>query len=86
MKIVCDNCGAKYSIADEKVAGKVFRIGHLGHLNELSLMGTLAGVEMGLTLAGVPHHGGGVQIAMQSLTGPQADDRAAVAADGRAVA
>ncbi|MCB1740390.1 MAG: aminotransferase class V-fold PLP-dependent enzyme [Gammaproteobacteria bacterium] len=69
-----------------KVAGKVFRIGHLGHLNELSLMGTLAGVEMGLTLAGVPHHGGGVQIAMQSLTGPQADDRAAVAADGRAVA
>ena len=38
-----------------KVAGKVFRIGHLGWFNELMLMGTLAGVEMGLTAGGVPH-------------------------------
>lgn len=37
-----------------KLAGKVFRIGHLGDFNDLSLAGTLAGVEMGLTLAGVP--------------------------------
>ena len=47
-----------------KVQGKVFRIGHLGDFNELMLMGTLAGVEMGLGLAGVPHQKGGVDAAM----------------------
>lgn len=41
-----------------KVRGKVFRIGHLGDFNELMLAGTLAGVEMGLRLAGVPHQSG----------------------------
>jgi alanine-glyoxylate transaminase / serine-glyoxylate transaminase / serine-pyruvate transaminase len=50
-----------------KVAGKVFRIGHLGDFNDLTLMGTLAGVEMGLELAGVPHRAGGAQAAMQYL-------------------
>lgn len=50
-----------------KVADKVFRIGHLGDFNELMLMGTLAGVEMGLGLAGVPHAKGGVQAAMDYL-------------------
>ena len=52
-----------------KVAGKVFRIGHLGWFNELMLMGTLAGVEMGLAAAGVPHRRGGVEAAMAYLTG-----------------
>jgi alanine-glyoxylate transaminase/serine-glyoxylate transaminase/serine-pyruvate transaminase len=52
-----------------KVAGKVFRIGHLGDFNDLTLMGTLAGVEMGLELAGVPHKKGGVQAAMDYLAG-----------------
>jgi alanine-glyoxylate transaminase/serine-glyoxylate transaminase/serine-pyruvate transaminase len=52
-----------------KVAGKVFRIGHLGWLNELMLMGTLAGVEMGLAASGVPHRRGGVEAAMAYLTG-----------------
>ena len=47
-----------------KVQGKVFRIGHLGGFNELMLAGTLAGVEMGLEAAGVPHEKGGVQAAM----------------------
>ena len=42
-----------------RLAGKVFRIGHLGDFNDLTLMGTLAGVEMGLELAGVPHRKGG---------------------------
>jgi alanine-glyoxylate transaminase/serine-glyoxylate transaminase/serine-pyruvate transaminase len=51
-----------------KLAGRVFRIGHLGSFNDLMLMGTLSGVEMGLSLAGVPHKPGGVQAAMQSLT------------------
>jgi alanine-glyoxylate transaminase/serine-glyoxylate transaminase/serine-pyruvate transaminase len=52
-----------------KVAGKVFRIGHLGWFNELMLMGTLAGVEMSLALAGVPHRRGGVEAAMDYLSG-----------------
>jgi alanine-glyoxylate transaminase/serine-glyoxylate transaminase/serine-pyruvate transaminase len=52
-----------------KVAGKVFRIGHLGDFNELMLAGTLAGIEMGLALAGVPHEKGGVQAALDFLSG-----------------
>jgi len=51
-----------------KVADKVFRIGHLGDFNDLMLLGTLAGVEMGLELAGVPHRKGGVAAAMASIT------------------
>jgi len=51
-----------------KVKGKVFRIGHLGDMNDLTLMGTLAGVEMGLSLADVPHQKGGVDKAMAYLT------------------
>jgi alanine-glyoxylate transaminase / serine-glyoxylate transaminase / serine-pyruvate transaminase len=50
-----------------KVAGKVFRIGHLGECNELTLLGALSGVEMGLSAAGVPHRSGGVDAAMKSL-------------------
>jgi alanine-glyoxylate transaminase/serine-glyoxylate transaminase/serine-pyruvate transaminase len=50
-----------------QLAGKVFRIGHLGAFNDLTLMGTLAGVEMGLRLADVPHQPGGVQAAMSYL-------------------
>jgi len=50
-----------------KVAGKVFRIGHLGDFNDLMLLGTLGGVEMSLALAGVPHRKGGVQAAMEHL-------------------
>ncbi len=50
-----------------KVADKVFRIGHLGDFNDLTLMATLSGIEMSLGLAGVPHVRGGVQAAMESL-------------------
>jgi alanine-glyoxylate transaminase / serine-glyoxylate transaminase / serine-pyruvate transaminase len=50
-----------------KLGGKVFRIGHLGDFNDLTLMGTLAGVEMGLALAGVPVKKEGVQAAMAYL-------------------
>jgi alanine-glyoxylate transaminase/serine-glyoxylate transaminase/serine-pyruvate transaminase len=50
-----------------KFTDKVFRIGHLGDFNDLTLLGALSGVEMGLTLANVPHHKGGVNAAMQSL-------------------
>jgi alanine-glyoxylate transaminase/serine-glyoxylate transaminase/serine-pyruvate transaminase len=50
-----------------KLADKVFRIGHLGHFNDLMLAGTLAGVEMGLRLSGIPHTEGGVMAALNSL-------------------
>jgi alanine-glyoxylate transaminase/serine-glyoxylate transaminase/serine-pyruvate transaminase len=50
-----------------KLAGKIFRIGHLGSFNDLMLAGTLCGVEMGLRLAGVPHNEGGVLAALNSL-------------------
>jgi len=50
-----------------KLAGRVFRIGHLGDFNDLSLLGTLGGVEMGLQAAGVPHRKGGVQAAIDHL-------------------
>ncbi len=56
-----------------KVAGRVFRIGHLGDFNDLMLMGTLSGVEMGLELAGVPYKRGGVQAALDYLTGRDQD-------------
>ena len=54
-----------------KLAGKIFRIGHLGAFNDLTLAGTLCGVEMGLKLAGVPHKEGGVLAALHSLTTSQ---------------
>ncbi|WP_333903701.1 pyridoxal-phosphate-dependent aminotransferase family protein [Achromobacter insolitus] len=55
-----------------KLADRVFRIGHLGYFNDLTLCGTLAGVEMGLAAAGVPHRPGGVQAAMEFLAGERA--------------
>ena len=51
-----------------KLADKVFRIGHLGHFNDLMLAGTLAGVEMGLGLSDVPHTSGGMMAALDSLS------------------
>ena len=50
-----------------KLADRVFRIGHLGDFNDLMLIGTLAGVEMGLRDAGMPYRAGGVQAAMEVL-------------------
>ena len=50
-----------------RLAGKVFRIGHLGDFNDLTLLGALAGVEMGLELAGIPHRKQGVAEAMNYL-------------------
>ena len=62
-----------------RLSGKVFRIGHLGWFNDLMLCGTLAGVAMGLALAGVPHRKGGVDAAMGYLVdaSPRALPRAA---------
>jgi alanine-glyoxylate transaminase/serine-glyoxylate transaminase/serine-pyruvate transaminase len=60
-----------------KVADKVFRIGHLGDFNDLMLIATLAGVEMGLKKAGVPHSAGGVSAAMEVLHTLELKDMAA---------
>lgn len=51
-----------------KLKSKVFRIGHLGDFNELMLMATLSGVEMGMELTKIPFQKGGVQAAMKYLT------------------
>jgi alanine-glyoxylate transaminase/serine-glyoxylate transaminase/serine-pyruvate transaminase len=53
-----------------QMKGKIFRIGHLGDLNDLMLIGSLAGVEMGLHAAEIPHRSGGVQAAMEFLQNP----------------
>jgi alanine-glyoxylate transaminase/serine-glyoxylate transaminase/serine-pyruvate transaminase len=68
-QVVLDNFDMSLGAGLSKVADKVFRIGHLGHFNDLMLMGTLAGVEMGLELAGVPYRKGGVAAAMEVLKG-----------------
>ncbi len=51
-----------------RLAGKAFRIGHLGDFNDLMLAGTLCGVEMGLAAAWIPHNKGGVQTALDFLS------------------
>jgi len=66
-KIILENFDMSLGAGLSKLAGKVFRIGHLGHFNDLMLAGTLSGVEMGLRLAGVPHKDGGVAAALDSL-------------------
>jgi alanine-glyoxylate transaminase/serine-glyoxylate transaminase/serine-pyruvate transaminase len=66
-KIVLDRFNMSLGQGLGKLAGKVFRIGHLGYFNDLMLCGTLAGVEMGLALAAVPHRKGGAQAAMDYL-------------------
>jgi alanine-glyoxylate transaminase/serine-glyoxylate transaminase/serine-pyruvate transaminase len=68
-KVVLDRFDMSLGQGLGKVTGKVFRIGHLGHFNELMLCGTLAGVEMGLAAAGVPYRKGGVQAALDYLAG-----------------
>jgi alanine-glyoxylate transaminase/serine-glyoxylate transaminase/serine-pyruvate transaminase len=54
-----------------RITGKVFRIGHLGDFNDLMLAGTLAGIEMGLELAGIRHRKGGILAALDYLTETQ---------------
>src|SRR6266478_5866968 len=66
-KTVLDNYNMSLGSGLSKLAGNVFRIGHLGECNELTLIGALTGVEMGLSLAGVPHRAGGVEAAMKYL-------------------
>jgi alanine-glyoxylate transaminase/serine-glyoxylate transaminase/serine-pyruvate transaminase len=66
-KLVLENFNMSLGTGLNKLAGKAFRIGHLGYTNELTVLGALCGVEMGLELAGVPHEKGGVVAAMTYL-------------------
>jgi alanine-glyoxylate transaminase / serine-glyoxylate transaminase / serine-pyruvate transaminase len=66
-EVILDRCDMSLGAGLGKLAGKVFRIGHLGDFNDLMLMGTLAGVEIGLQVAGVPHQPNGVRAAIDFL-------------------
>jgi len=66
-KLVLEEFNMSLGSGLSRLAGKVFRIGHLGETNDLTLIGALSGVEMGLGLAGVPHQPGGVAAAMRVL-------------------
>jgi alanine-glyoxylate transaminase / serine-glyoxylate transaminase / serine-pyruvate transaminase len=65
--IILENFDMSLGTGLAKLAGRVFRIGHLGHFNDLMLAGTLSGVEMGLRLAGMPYKPGGAAAALASL-------------------
>ena len=67
-KIILDEYDMSLGASFNKVKGKVFRIGHLGDLNELMLMGVLAGVEMGLKKAKIPYKAGGIMAAIDYLS------------------
>jgi alanine-glyoxylate transaminase/serine-glyoxylate transaminase/serine-pyruvate transaminase len=67
-KIILEKYDMSLGTGLGKLKGKVFRIGHLGNFNDLMLAGTLCGVEMGLTRAGVPHARGGVAAALEYLS------------------
>ena len=66
-KLILETFDMSLGTGLSKLGGKVFRIGHLGDFNDLALMATLAGVEMGLELAGVPIRKQGAAAAMDYL-------------------
>jgi alanine-glyoxylate transaminase/serine-glyoxylate transaminase/serine-pyruvate transaminase len=76
-KVALEHFDVSLGTGLSKVAGKVFRIGHLGDTNDLTIIGALAGVEMGLGLAGVPHRKGGVQAAMDYFAAAASPAKAA---------
>jgi len=65
--VILAQCDTSLGNGLSKVQGKVFRIGHLGDINDVTLLGTLSGIEVGLHLAGVPHQTGGAQAALDFL-------------------
>jgi alanine-glyoxylate transaminase/serine-glyoxylate transaminase/serine-pyruvate transaminase len=75
-KVILEQFNMSLGNGLNKVAGKVFRIGHLGDFNDLMLAGTLCGVEMGLELAGVPYKTGGVAAALDYLKQAAKESRA----------
>ncbi|MBX2839982.1 MAG: aminotransferase class V-fold PLP-dependent enzyme [Gammaproteobacteria bacterium] len=75
---ILEHCNMSLGNGLSKVQGRVFRIGHLGDFSDVMLLGTLAGIEMGLHLADVPHQSGGVQAALNHLKStPRGQSKAA---------
>jgi alanine-glyoxylate transaminase/serine-glyoxylate transaminase/serine-pyruvate transaminase len=74
-----DTFNISYGSSFGRYAGKYFRIGHLGDLNEGMLMGALATTEMALALVGIPHKKGGVQAAVDYLVSVHAGPARAAA-------
>ena len=66
-KIILKNLNMSLGGGLSKLAGKVFRIGHLGDFNDLMLMGTLNGLELGFEIAGIPYQKGGTAKATEIL-------------------
>ena len=66
-KIILENLNMSLGAGLSKLAGKVFRIGHLGDFNDLMLMGTLNGLELGFEIAGIPYQKGGTAKATEIL-------------------
>jgi len=66
-RVILENYDMSLGAGLTKLAGKVFRIGHLGHFNDLMLAGTLAGVQMGLQRSGVKIDPSGIQAALEVL-------------------
>ena len=66
-KLVLETFDMSLGAGLNKIADKIFRIGHLADTNDLTVLGALTGVEMGFELAGVPHKKGGVQAAMEVI-------------------
>ena len=67
LRVVLERFDMSLGIGLSKLSGRIFRIGHLGDFNDLSLIGTLGGTEMGLVLAKIPHQPGGVTAALDFL-------------------
>ncbi len=74
-KVIVERFNMSLGTGLGKLQGRVFRIGHLGDFNELMLAGTLAGVEMGLSAAGIPHTKGGILAAMSYLVDPRGKEK-----------
>ena len=79
-QVILDTYDMSLGAGLARLKGRVFRIGHLGYFNDLMLLGTLGGVEMGLHAAGVPHRAGGIARAMDVLAGRTKQKQAARAA------
>ncbi len=67
LELLCQNPEEYSSSLTAVLMGKVFRIGHLGDFNELMLVGTLGGIEMGLAMAKIPFSKGGLMAALDYL-------------------
>jgi alanine-glyoxylate transaminase / serine-glyoxylate transaminase / serine-pyruvate transaminase len=77
--LALDQFNISYGMSFGRYAGKMFRIGHLGDTNDLTIIGALAGTEMALALAGIPHKKGGVQAAMDYMVSAAAKPARAAA-------